>query len=140
MRSSPHQVTGLAVVQIADAAFNVAAREWMRANLEHLRIPYGYRHVFPIVKTASAAGLLAGLQWAPLGRLTARLLVVYYILAMLAHYRVKDPVKNYVPAAAMLAWSALAQRTYTTPTIHSYLTSKIHGSRGSALTAAGIRS
>ena len=66
------------------------------------------RVVFPVIKGASALGLLAGLRWPRLGRLTAAALVVYFVSAMGAHARVKDGLLRSTPAAAMLAWSIRA--------------------------------
>jgi DoxX-like family len=105
-------VTRLAVVQLADAVFNAIPSQWLRDDLDHLGIPQDLRVVFPVVKTASAAGLLAGLRWPSLGRVTAAALVAYFILAMGFHARAKDAPLKFVPAAGMLGWSIAALRAY----------------------------
>jgi len=105
-------VKGLAAVQLGDAAFNAIPTQWLRDDLDHLGVPQDLRLVFPIVKSASAAGLLAGLKWPALGRVTAQALVAYFIVAMGFHARAKDPPLKFVPAAAMLGWSIAAVRAY----------------------------
>src|SRR5437588_10769067 len=105
-------VKALVAVQLGDAVFNAIPTQWLRDDLDHLGIPEDLRFVFPIVKSASAAGLLAGWKWPAVGRLTARALIAYFILAMGFHARAKDPPLQFVPAAAMLGWSIAALRAY----------------------------
>ena len=102
----------LAVVQIADAAFNAIPNEWIKNDLDHLGFPEDLRIVFPVVKSASAVGLVAGLRWPRLGRVTSTALVAYFLLAMAFHARAKDRPARYAPAAVMLAWSAKVRRGY----------------------------
>jgi hypothetical protein len=47
-----------------------------------------------------------------LGRLTSAALVVYFLLALGAHARVKDHPLRFVPAAGMLAWSIRAMQSF----------------------------
>ena len=99
---------GLVGVQAADAVFNAVPTQWLRDDLDHLGIPQDLRVVFPVVKGASALGLLGGLRWPRLGRVTAAAMVVYFVLAIGAHARVKDGLLRYTPAGAMLVWSVRA--------------------------------
>jgi hypothetical protein len=105
-------VLGLATVLLADAAFNAIAKQWVKDDLDHLGFPENLRFVFPIIKCGSAVGLLAGLRWPSLGRLTAWALVAYFIAAIGFHARAEDTLLRHMPAAAMLAWSALALPAY----------------------------
>jgi DoxX-like protein len=105
-------VLGLVAVQLGDAMFNAIAKQWVTDDLEHLGFPTELRIVFPAIKSASAAGLLAGLRWPPLGRVTASGLVAYFVVAMGFHARARDRPLRYMPAAAMLAWSILALRAF----------------------------
>jgi hypothetical protein len=59
--------------------------------------------VFPVIKFAAAAGLVAGI-WIPvLGLVTSIALVVYFLLAVGAHLRVRDLGRNlFVNATGML--------------------------------------
>ncbi len=108
---------GLAAVQLADAAFNAVPNEWVKDDLDHLGFPEDLRFVFPVIKGASAVGLIAGLRWPRLGRLTGTALVGYFVAAMGFHARARDGVLRYVPAAAMLVWSARTAGSYRrTPT------------------------
>lgn len=104
-------VYALVVVQATDALFNTVAKAWVSEDLEHLRLPQGLRFAFPIIKASSAVGLLAGIRYPRLGRLTVRMLVVYFLLAVAAHLRVRDAPKRHVAAVVMLVWSSLAWRS-----------------------------
>lgn len=115
-RTTPKRVVvGLIGVQLFDALFNLVPSRWMDADLDHLRVPHGLKYVFGSVKAASAAGLLIGLRRPAFGRLTARALVTYFVLAVGAHVRIKDRPARYAPALGMLTWSAAANRYFATP-------------------------
>lgn len=86
------------------------AKRWAKDDLDRLRFPEAPRGVFPVIKFAAAAGLMAGLRWRSLGRLTAAALVAYFVAALGFHVRARDAVSRYVPAVVMLAWSYLAWR------------------------------
>ena len=115
MRLQPRQqVLGLVAVQSADAAFNAIPTQWLRDDLDHLGVPEDLRFVFPLIKSASALGLLGGLRWPRLGRVTATALIVYFLVAMGFHARAGDRILRYAPATAMLAWSIAALRAFRT--------------------------
>jgi hypothetical protein len=115
-------VLGLGGFQLLDGAFNALAiydlapatrwgrwaNEWAKEDLDRLRFPERLRFVFPIVKGASAVGLLAGLRWHRLGRVTSGALVAYFVTALGFHVRAKDSATKYLPAVGMLAWSSRA--------------------------------
>lgn len=106
-------VKRLVAVQLGDALVSAVPSQWLKNDLDHLGIPEDMRLLFPVVKAASAVGLFLGLRRPPLGRLTAAALVLYFILALGAHARVKDPALKAVPAAGMLAWSVVAFRAFS---------------------------
>ena len=126
-RQSP-LVLGLAGYLLFDAGFNVVGlygiaqstqwgkwtKEWTKDDLDHLSFPERFRFVFPIIKSSSAAGLLIGLRWPRLGRLTAAALVAYFVVALGFHRRAKDSLVMHAPAAFMLVWSAVALRAMRT--------------------------
>src|SRR5437868_13688169 len=91
------RVLGLVAVQLGDAAFNAVPSQWLKDDFDHLGIPEDVRFIFPVIKSASAVGLLGGLRWPRLGRLTASALVVYFGLALGFHARAKDSAQKYVP-------------------------------------------
>ena len=107
-------VLGLAGVQLADAAFNAIPNQWVKDDLDHLRFPENFRFVFPLIKSGSAAGLLAGLRWPRVGRVTTFALMAYFTAAMGFHARAKDGALRYVPAAAMLGWAMVVSRSCRT--------------------------
>ena len=110
--TAKRRVLGLGAVQLADAVFNAVPNQWVRDDLDHLGFPQDLRPVFPVIKGGSAAGLMVGLKWPWLGRLTAAALVAYFIAAMGFHARARDRLLRYLPAAGMMAWSAMALRSY----------------------------
>ena len=105
-------VLGLVGFQLLDAAFTAVPNQWVRDDLARLGFPLRFRTVLPTIKAASAAGLFVGLRWPRLGRLTAYLLVAYFVIALGFHARAKDNVIRYLPAAGMLGWAALASRSF----------------------------
>ena len=103
----------LAGVQLADAAFNAVPTQWLRDDLDHLGIPENARILFPVVKSASAVGLVGGLRWPRLGRLTANALIVYFLLALGFHAKAKDRQAKFAPAAGMLGWAVVTRLTFS---------------------------
>jgi DoxX-like protein len=112
--SSKRIVIGFAGSLVLSALYDAIPNHWFEAEFEHLRLPRWFRPLFVLAKTSAATGLLVGRRSSRLGRLAARALVAYFVLAIGAHVRVKDDPLRYVPAVAMLAWSALAARTFPT--------------------------
>jgi hypothetical protein len=112
--SSSRVVLGLAGSLVLSALYDSVPNQWFEAEFEHLRLPRWFRPLFVLAKTSAVTGLLIGFRSSRLGRLTAHALVVYFLLAIGAHVRVKDEPVRYVPAVAMLAWSVLATRTFVT--------------------------
>lgn len=126
-RRSQRLVVWLIGMQAANAAFDAIAlypigqstrlgkraKQWAKDDLDHLGFPERFRFVFPIVKAGSVGGLLLGLRWRALGRLTGAAVVTYFLAALGFHARAKDPALKYVPAVGMLGWSSLALRSMT---------------------------
>jgi hypothetical protein len=110
--STNRVVFGLAGSLVLSALYDSVPNQWFEAEFEHLRLPRWFRILFVIAKTSAVTGLLIGLRSSRLGRLTAHALVVYFLLAIGAHVRVKDEPVRCVPAVAMLAWSVLATRRF----------------------------
>jgi hypothetical protein len=102
---------GLAGTLVLSVLYDAIPNHWFEEEFEHLRLPRLFRALLVVSKSSAVAGLLIGLRSSKLGRLTARALVVYFVLAVGAHARVRDEPVRYIPAVVMLAWSALADRT-----------------------------
>ncbi len=64
--------------------------------------PESIRWVIPVVKSASAVGLVGGLRSPLLGQVTSTGLTTYFQLAVGAHVRARDFGRNFVAANVML--------------------------------------
>jgi DoxX-like protein len=105
-------ISGLVVVQIADGVFNAVPTQWLKDDLDRLGFPWRFRVVLPVLKGASAVGLLGGLRWPRLGRVTAGALVAYFTAAIAFHVRAKDSPRRMSAAVGMLGWSLLSVRAF----------------------------
>ncbi len=105
---------GLAVSLVFSVLYDAVPNRWFETEFQDLRLPSWFRPLFVVFKGSAVIGLLLGLKWSRLDRLTARALVAYFVLAIGAHVRVKDRALRHGPATAMLAWSALAARSFPT--------------------------
>ncbi|MGB3286072.1 DoxX family protein [Mycolicibacter algericus] len=101
--TSPKTYTGLAAFQAADAVACAIPVPYIAKALDTVECPEQIRPILPIVKVASAVGLLSARRFPALARLTTAALTLYFILAVGAHIRVRDAVVNTLPAASFLA-------------------------------------
>ncbi|MFL0276928.1 DoxX family protein [Mycobacterium sp. SMC-19] len=101
--TSPKTYTGLAAFQAADAVLCAIPVPYIAKALDTVQVPQEIRPVLPIVKAASAVGLLSVHRFPGLARLTTAALTLYFVLAVGAHIRVRDSIVNTVPAASFLA-------------------------------------
>ncbi|MCW1959199.1 MAG: DoxX family protein [Mycobacterium sp.] len=105
--TSPKAYAGLAAFQAVDAIACAAQVPPIKKSLDSVGCPEHVRKVLPVVKGASAVGLLSA-KWFPgLARLTTAMLTLYFVLAVGAHVRVRDKAVNALPAAAFLATFAV---------------------------------
>ena len=101
--TSPKTYTGLAAFQAADAVLCAIPVPYIAKALDTVQVPQEIRPVLPIVKVASAIGLLSAQRFPGLARLTTAALTLYFVPAVGAHVRVRDSIANTVPAASFLA-------------------------------------
>ncbi|MGB5797355.1 MAG: DoxX family protein [Mycolicibacter algericus] len=101
--TSPKTYTGLAAFQAADAVACAIPVPYIAKALDTVECPEQIRPILPIVKVASAVGLLSARRFPALARLTTAALTLYFILAVGAHIRVRDSIPDTVPAASFLA-------------------------------------
>lgn len=74
-------------------------------------VPEDRLNLLALILVAGAAGLLAGLAWAPLGVAAASCLVVYFVVAVAFHIRAGDTRNMATPLViALLAALTLALR------------------------------
>jgi hypothetical protein len=106
-------ILGLAGNLVVSNLYDTVPNHWFEEEFEHLHLPQWLRPLLVLAKGSAVIGLVVGLRSSNLGRLTARALVAYFVLAVGAHVRVKDKPLRFVPAVGMLAWSALAARTFS---------------------------
>jgi hypothetical protein len=112
MRSKRH-VLVFAAFQLGDALACAIPLDYIRRDLDNLRCPNPVRRALPGIKVVSAIGLLLGLRWPRLGRLTAFSLVAYFLAAIGFHLRARDPGWKAMPAASLTVASAVVgMRTY----------------------------
>lgn len=100
---SPRVLALLASFQAVDAAICVQPIPYVAKCLDDVRYPRQYRWIFAPIKAASAVGLLAGIQFPWLAKLTLLMLTVYFTLAVGAHVRARDIGLNAVSASSLLA-------------------------------------
>ena len=109
---SPRVLAALALAQGLDAAICVQPIPYVAKCLDDVHYPPRRRWIFPVIKAASALGLLGGTRSPGLARLTLVLLTVYFALAVGAHVRVRDFGLNAAAASTLLlTYGALAART-----------------------------
>ncbi|BBX24273.1 hypothetical protein MTER_36840 [Mycolicibacter terrae] len=101
--TSPKTYQGLAAFQAADAVACAIPVPFIAKALDTVQCPQQVRPILPIVKVASAVGLLSVNRFPVLARLTTAALTLYFVLAVGAHVRVRDSIPNTVPAASFLA-------------------------------------
>ncbi|MEB3020455.1 DoxX family protein [[Mycobacterium] crassicus] len=101
--TSPKTYTGLAALQAADAVLCAIPAPFITTALDTVECPQQVRPILPIVKAASAIGLLSVHRFPALARLTTAALTLYFVLAVGAHIRVRDSIANTAPAASLLA-------------------------------------
>jgi len=102
----------LLAVQASDTVACAIPLRLIREDLERLGCPPWLQRTIPVVKGASVVGLLAGRRDARLGRLTTDALVAYFLCALGAHARVRDPAWRWAAAAGMLGLTLVARRAY----------------------------
>lgn len=101
--TSPKTYAGLAAFQAADAVACAIPAPFIAKALDQVECPAQVRKVLPIVKAASAVGLLSANRFPVLARVTTAALTLYFTLAVGAHIRVRDSIPNTAPAALFLA-------------------------------------
>jgi hypothetical protein len=107
----------LLAVQVGDAVACAIPLAIIRRDLTRLGCPPALQRAIPVVKAASAVGLVAGRRDPRIGRLTTDALVAYFVCALAAHGRVRDPAWRWAAATGMLGLTVVARRSYTDPEV-----------------------
>jgi len=106
----PKTYVALAAFQVGDAVACAIPIPPITKALDQYGVPPNIRWILPVVKAASAIGLLSAGRFPALARLTTAMLTLYFVLAVGAHIRVRDRIVNTLPAVTFLA-------TYTVLTV-----------------------
>lgn len=102
----------LLTAQAGDAVACAIPLPALDAELDRLGCPPALKRAIPLIKTASVAGLAAGRRWPRVGRLTTDALAAYFVCALGAHARVRDPLWRWTAAAGMLGLTLTARRSF----------------------------
>lgn len=93
----------LAAFQAADAVACAIPVPQITAALDAVNCPPEIRPALPVIKAASAIGLLSVYRFPGLARLTTLMLTIYFTLAVGAHLRAKDYSPGLGAASTFLA-------------------------------------
>jgi len=93
---------GLAVLQAGDAVACALMVPPIKKALDDVGLAEELRPVIPVVKAASAVGLLSVYRCPRLARLTTFMLTVYFVLAVGSHVRARDWSPGLVAASSFL--------------------------------------
>ncbi|MFB1297456.1 DoxX family protein [Mycobacterium sp. pW049] len=101
--TSPRTYSALAALQAADAVACAKQIPPIKKAFDDVGLPEDLRPLIPIVKAASAVGLLSVFRFPALARLTTFMLTIYFVLAVGSHVRAKDWSPGLVAASSFLA-------------------------------------
>lgn len=103
--------TLLSAALVFAAVRKLSHRPEVVASYARVGVPEDRLNHLAVILLAGAAGLLAGLAWAPIGITAAIGLVVYFVIALAAHIRFGDLENLPTPAVIeLLAVAALVLR------------------------------
>ncbi len=100
--TSPKVYTALAGLQAFDAVICAAQIPPIKKAFDDVQLKAELRPVIPVVKAASAIGLLSVHRFPALARFTTFMLTIYFVLAVAAHLRVRDISPGLAAASSFL--------------------------------------
>lgn len=95
----------LAVACLVPAVAKLSSHPKMLGAATHFGIPWARYRLIGVAELAAAAGVVAGLFWAPLGLAAASGMALLVIGALAAHRRAGDGLTQAAPALVTLAIS-----------------------------------
>jgi hypothetical protein len=96
----------VAALQAAEVVASATTPETSRARLDRLGVPTSVRSALPVIKVATAAGLLLGGRTPRVGAAASAVMVAFYAAAVSFHCLADDPPVLALPAAAFAAGAA----------------------------------
>jgi DoxX-like family len=90
----------LAAALLMSAGAKLARRANVMTGMAAVGVPADRVWMLAVLEIAGAAGLVAGLFWWPIGVAAAIGVVLYFVGAVLAHLRKRDP--GFVPPSVIL--------------------------------------
>jgi hypothetical protein len=93
----------LVVVCVVPAAAKLRAHPRMLASADHFGIPWPRYRLIGVAELLAAAGVLAGLIWAPIGVAAAAGMCLLLIGALMTHRRNGDGLDGAISALVALA-------------------------------------
>jgi len=100
--TSPKTYAVLAAIQAGDAVACAIPIAPIEKAFDDVGLAPELRPIIPVVKAASAIGLLSVVRFPALARLTTFMLTVYFVLAVGSHIRAKDWSPGLVAASSFL--------------------------------------
>jgi hypothetical protein len=98
----------LAAMQAGDAVVCAIPVPPIKKVLDDVGLADNLRPILPVVKAASAIGLLSVYKWPRLARLTTLMLAVYMVFAVSFHVKAKDWSPALAAAVSFLAlWATM---------------------------------
>lgn len=88
------------------AARKLSHRPEVVAEYARVGVPEERLDLLALLLLAGAVGLVAGLVWAPIGIAAAASLAVYFLAAIVAHVRAREPANRIVPAVVLTLFAA----------------------------------
>lgn len=114
--TSPRSYAVLAAAQLADSVACAIPLPFVTKALDDVKFPAAGRWIFPLVKAASAIGLLSVTRFPALARFTTVMLTVYFALAVAFHLRARDIGLNAAAATTLMAtFAAMAAKGPSDP-------------------------
>jgi 1-acyl-sn-glycerol-3-phosphate acyltransferase len=100
--TSRRTYAALAVMQVGDAVACGLQVPPIKKAFDDVGLAEELRPVIPVVKAASAVGLLSVYRFPALARVTTFMLTVYFVLAIAFHVKARDWSPGLMAAAAFL--------------------------------------
>ncbi len=98
----------LCLILVLSATLDFTRHPRVIATIVRLGYKPTFAKVLGSIKAAGALGIATGPLIRPLGLLATELVAVYFLCATLAHFKVRDPLSEAVPALGLFVFSCAA--------------------------------